>query len=189
MSRSEELKERSAIQAQLQTKLSDNASRVMGWIDSSKDTVKANTDSNGGTTVAFWSLPVVKTGSGLNFSEHAKESTDKITTVGQFITNCDSKLLGSLRDHMTRRNKQKSYHSMHKSSTSDSRAIQGLHRKIRSEKSRNTKKTLSISSKKSNDQRGMVNLLIGTEMHEEDSKPTIHKKVTTDLPFTSKNRF
>ena len=162
MSRAKEIREKLALQTKLQLSFRDTNSRVLGWLDNTDSTKTPNDPKDVFTKAefedsrqAFYRLPVVQIGAGLNF-ENVKGDDDHteedIHTVGEFI-NSDKKV-SSLSKKKKRGvngsgteygNRQQS-DSIYRVAKNDTKAMVALKRKMRKTHRENIRSELAQSS-------------------------------------------
>lgn len=126
MSRSKEIQEKLDLQAKLQRSFGRNTKRVLGWLGTEKavDTTELNN-----SKAAFFTLPVMQTGSGLNLNPVANTANrDDIHTVGEFIQS-EKKVSSLSKKRRPQHNSQSS--GIHRISKDDTRAMVALKRKMR----------------------------------------------------------
>lgn len=141
MSRARELQEKLDLQAQLRNSFLLTENKVLAWLGSETnkngDTEAEITDMDG-SKAEFFTLPVVQTGSGLNFTVGSNDSDtkDDIHTVGEFIKS--DKKLSSL--SKKKRRMQRQTGSIYGVSKDDSKAMIALKRKMRERQRKAIKK-------------------------------------------------
>lgn len=149
MSRARELQEKLDLQAQLRNSFLLTENKVLAWLGSETnkngDTEAKITDING-SKAEFFTLPVVQTGSGLNFTTGSNDldTKDDIRTVGEFIKS--DKKLSSLSKKKRRMQQPRQTGSIYGVSKDDSKAMVALKRKMR-ERQREAIKKDSVTDK------------------------------------------
>ncbi|QLQ77840.1 hypothetical protein HG537_0A00870 [Torulaspora globosa] len=128
MSRSREIQEKLDLQAKLQRSFGLNTKKVLGWLASQDTKQTIDTTELNNSKTAFFTLPVMQTGSGLNLNPVPNPADhDDIHTVGEFIQS--EKKVNSL--SKKRRPHQSTQSGIHRISKDDTRAMVALKRKMR----------------------------------------------------------
>ncbi|CCC70461.1 hypothetical protein NCAS_0E03910 [Naumovozyma castellii] len=142
MSRTREIQEKLNLQAELQLSFSNTKSKVAKWLeqttDEKKDHTKEETDLRElqDSKKAFFQLPVVQIGSGLNFAlEDDNQSKDDIHTIGEFIAS--DKKISSLSKKKKRVEQSDVRNNMYRIAKDDTRAMVALKRKMRKDQREN----------------------------------------------------
>ncbi|SCW03874.1 LAFE_0H00936g1_1 [Lachancea fermentati] len=127
MSRAKEIKEKLALQAQLQSSFNDTNLQVSKWLDGVDSTGDKNDVAQ--SKASFYQLPVIGIGSGLVFDDKSDDKED-ISTIGEFIDS--KKKVASLAKKKKRNvNQEAKNNGLYTSSANDTKAMTALKRKIR----------------------------------------------------------
>lgn len=132
MSRAKELQEKLDLQAKLRNSFLLTENKALAWLGSetkNDSDTEAKITGIDGSKAEFFTLPVVQTGSGLNFSSNDSNSKDDIHTVGEFIKS--DKKLSSLSKKKRRMQQPQQTGSIYGVSKDDSKAMIALKRKMR----------------------------------------------------------
>ncbi|CAR30044.1 NOP19-like protein [Lachancea thermotolerans] len=132
MSRAKEIQEKLSLQAKLQASFNASALKASEWLP--KDSLEDQKSDLTSSKDSFYSLPVIGVGAGLSFEEKEESNAQgEVSTIGEFINS--NKKLSSLAKkkkgkHAT--NSQSQSGGIFKVSSSDTRAMVALKRKMKS---------------------------------------------------------
>lgn len=191
MSRAKELQEKLDLQAKLRNSFLLTENKALAWLGSETknngDTEAKITDIDG-SKAEFFTLPVVQTGSGLNFSAGSNDlhSKDDIHTVGEFIKS--DKKLSSLSKKKRRMQQPQQTGSIYGVSKDDSKAMIALKRKMRERqreairKDTVTDKATNVTNNKKDED---TKIAWRSDNEDDDDEPRIQKstKKTFGLLF------
>lgn len=154
MSRAKEIQEKLDLQAKLQKSFSANTSKVLSWLGPDAANETADTKELNDSKAAFFTLPVMQTGSGLNLNTVTTTSANKndIHTVGEFIQS-EKKVSSLSKKRRPQHNNQSN--GIHRISKDDTRAMVALKRKMRQnqrEAVRHTAVTPNVAKSEQKDQ-------------------------------------
>lgn len=153
MSRAKEIQEKLDLQAKLQGSFGANTSKVLSWLDKDAAGGSADTTDLNNSKAAFFTLPVMQTGSGLNLSLATGSLTNKddIHTVGEFIQS--EKKVSSL-SKKRRPNHTAQTTGIHRISKDDTRAMVALKRKMRQTQRESVRQSVQAQNVQNSDPKG-----------------------------------
>lgn len=191
MSRAQEIKDKLALQAKIQSSFQNDTAKVMSWLNPDAE----NKDGSSGLGVEqlneskqeFFQLPVVQAGSGLSFqteavaSKSGSDSTD-IHTIGEFM-NSDKKVSSLAKKKKRKMDSEPlSRDSIHKISKNDTKAMVALKHKmrkgVRQEIRKNIDKISELKTSRNDDD----------DDDDDEPKIEITKKKTFGLLFNGKKK-
>ncbi|QLG73003.1 hypothetical protein HG535_0E00870 [Zygotorulaspora mrakii] len=131
MSRAREIQEKLNLQAKLQESFANTTGKVLGWLDADIRGEGMEANNMNASKAAFFQLPVMQTGSGLNLSHNITEPEDHgdIHTIGEFIKS--DKKVNSLSKKKQRSQPKTQVNSIYRISKEDTKAMVSLKRKMR----------------------------------------------------------
>lgn len=190
MSKSKDFKERQQLQAKFQAYFSQTSSRVLNWFG---EQTKQNYESKDllDSKTAFMQLPVIKTGSGLDFDNinNSKDSAD-IRTIGEFMNS--NKKVGTLAKKKQLSRVTQSSDSIYKIQKNDDKAIISLKNKFKQQKRSKLVQKIFKSEDPINTARSknftIYNKLENSDSDDEPKPQTGHKKKMNILFSSSKKK-
>lgn len=186
MSKTNEIKKKRELQTRFQLFHNDNTARVLSWLGNDNPNESKELT---GSKNAFFQLPVIQLGSGLNFDNtETQDNREDIHTIGEFI-NSNKKVSTLLKKKKSGIREQNNH--VYKVHTNDNKAMIALKHKMRTSKRKMLRHELKTNSQP---QKSVVTIS-KTNNYDQDldnsdddeHRPIKHSKKTFNLLFNKKN--
>lgn len=178
MSRAKEIEAKQQLQAKLQLSFNNNTSKVLSWLGNQESTEQCKdlTDSKS----AFFQLPVVQIGAGLNFESQGSNDKEDIATIGEFI-NSDKKI-SSLAKKKRKNVEHQQRNTIYRISKDDTKAMVALKHRMRKTQKEKVSEELQKRTKAS------TTSVSNDDSDSDEDEPRIEKtsKKTFGLLFNGK---